>query len=223
MQRMLLLAMLLPLCGLAPSAAAQDEIDARLRAIEQGYEDLSPQAESLRLYPVDMRVPFGFSTVYEIVDAPGLLARRAGSVTAVFERSVYEADSTVAIPPGTVFYVGDLPVDLGRPGVLAPASRPAGREPAWNFVDTSAGRGQTRPIDLRVPRVAVPPTGAPSGRSPATVWASEPARQARVGEILRGVAWKLRESRAQEAPDGDTTERAGEDPERRERPGERGL
>lgn len=211
MRAPLLIPVVAALAGVSVRAAAQwTELDKRLRSIEQGYEDLSPQAESFRIFPVDMRTPYGFAGLYEIVDSPGLLARRSGAVTAVFERSVYEADSTVAIPPGTVFYVGDLPVDLGLPGVLSPGGVGRVRERAWNFIDGTAdeavnGRVVGQRVDLRVP-AEWPDSAAPEAR-PTAIWGGE-ARGRRVGEIVRGVAWKVHEAQASDA--GDEPAQGGE-------------
>ena len=103
------------------SACAQQTTtdESRFREIQAGYEDISPQAVFNIFRRVDMRTPSGFDRVYEVLDSPGLLARRSGSLTAVFPRSVYAGNGTPLIPPGTVFYIGALPVNLQGQGVLA--------------------------------------------------------------------------------------------------------
>lgn len=180
-------------CGGAVAPAGAQVSDGRFRALDQGYEDVAPNAESHRVFQlVDLRVPYGFEGVFEIQDAPGLLARRSGAVTAVFERSVYNEDASAAIPAGTVFYLGDLPVDLGQPGVLS-------RRPALGArgIDSAASsRVQTEiaslpypmwasgRIDLRVPSEAPGADASPES----SIWNSEQYRRRRVGEILRKAA-----------------------------------
>ncbi|HZW10372.1 MAG TPA: hypothetical protein VFF69_10755 [Phycisphaerales bacterium] len=188
-------------------AAAQGQTDDdRFRPIEEGFDDVSPQAESNRLQPVDTRIPLDFTRVYEIIDAPGLLARRSGAVTAVFPRSIYNADASAPIPPGTVFYVGDLPVDLAQPGMFTPnAPGLAAPARAGNRLDTAAGARIQTPIvgariDLRVP-AAGPALGAtPESDQPApTMWQSEAYRQQRVGDILRRVVRRVSEPESRAA------------------------
>jgi hypothetical protein len=192
--------------------------DERFRAIEEGFDDVSPQAQSTRLQPFDGRIPLDFTRVYEIVDAPGMLARRSGALTAVFPRSIYNADASAPIPPGTVFYVGDLPVNLGQPGMFAPqfpAVSPPGR--AWNRVDNPATRPVQTPIvgqriDLRVGLESPAAPSAPPVASPgeAALWASEEYRQQRVGAILRGVVWRAREAETATDPERLDAQRAGD-------------
>ena len=106
--------------GAGTARAQQNTTDeSRFREIQVGSEDISPQAVSNTFRWIDMRTPIGFDRVYEVLDSPGLLARRSGSVTAVFPRSVYAGNGTPLIPPGTVFYIGPLPVRLQGQGVLA--------------------------------------------------------------------------------------------------------
>ncbi len=108
------------LCVAASLANAQQTTtdDDRFVEVQAGYEDVSPQAVSTLLKPVDLRTPNDFARVYRVVGSSGLLARRFGAVTAVFPRSIYQ-QSTALIPPGTVFYVGKLPKKLQGQGVLA--------------------------------------------------------------------------------------------------------
>lgn len=173
-------------------ARAQD--DSRFREVTPGVEDLGHGEVSTRMRPVDMRVPSDFASVYEILGTDKF-ARRAGAITAVFDRSLYAGDGTAVIPPGTVFYIGSLPVDLGRPGLF-------GGDRAWvsaggaERVQTkvrAAPAGEAR-VATRVDlRVGVTPPPPPTLADPdETIWTSERYRQRRMGELLRGVAWRMR-------------------------------
>jgi hypothetical protein len=183
----------LALLGAGP-ARGQDED--RFREIEAGFEDLGPLAESQRFRPVDLRTPVGFDRVYEIVGADGLLARRAGAVTAVFDRSHYLGGFLPVIPPGAVFYLGDLPVDLQRPGLLASLRRVGAgdnRAPAEapNRVPTLARGG---PVPTSAPgrldlRVRADADRSPRGQSAeASIWTDDSHRRARVRSLIRRAA-----------------------------------
>lgn len=195
--------LLIPLLALAATASlarAQASDDARFREIEAGFEDLSPQAVGSRVRPVDMRTPLGFERIYEVVGSGGLYARRAGAVTAVFDRGLYAGDATPLIPAGTVFYIGSLPVDLDRPGLLSPTHHRLAPASQWLRADSMAdARVQTAPraqrLDLRVGAPDAVP-GPPPTDPNASIWTSEAYRQRRMGELLRGVAWRLREIEA---------------------------
>lgn len=187
-------------------ASGQEE---RFREISPGFSDVNPSMHDGLFRPVDLRTPLGFERLYEIVDSGGLFARRAGAVTAVFDRSVYLGDATPLVPPGTVFYVGDLPVDLARPGLFAPAfTHESGGVSASPYrmaqrviegaADTSRGSlAADARVDLRV--------GSPSamGTKPVeprgTMWTSESHRRRRVGELIRGAAWRWRQHEAASA------------------------
>lgn len=195
-------ARLAPLAALAacvlaavPAVAQND----RFREIEPGYEDVSPLAENQRLRRIDLRTPVGFDRVYEVLGSDGLFARRSGAVTAVFDRSFY-ARGLPVIPPGTVFYVGDLPVDLDRPGLLGSLRQSLGAGDPRLRADTSATapRAESRVLeraDLRVDSEDA--RGRPPlERTGLTMWNSEEYRQRRVGELIRGAAWRWRAGEA---------------------------
>ncbi|MCC7388434.1 MAG: hypothetical protein IT431_06660 [Phycisphaerales bacterium] len=178
----------------AACGAARGQDDARFREVEPGFEDTGQGLVSTLLRPVDLRVPTDFSRVYEVVGT-GKFARRAGAVTAVFDRSVYARDGSPAIPAGTVFYIGTLPVDLGSPGLLGAGARwvSAGSSERVGALATPAAVVDARmatKVDLRVGSGTPPP---PALADPdATIWTSERYRQRRMGELLRGVAWRVR-------------------------------
>lgn len=197
------------LLALAARAWAQDSEADRFREVEAGFEDVSPQAVSTLVQPVDMRAPTSFERVYEVIGSGGLYARRAGAVTAVFDRSLYAGAATPLIPAGTIFYLGSLPVDLQRPGLLAPALEPAviGGGPAGAVMSFPAAQG-TRPlahrVDLRVRSNPAATTTTSRPEDGGSIWTDEQYRQRRVGELLRGAAWRLREmeAAAQPGPEG---------------------
>lgn len=189
----------------APARAQIDE--SRFREVSPGGVDLSPLMNDNEFRPVDLRVPMGFERLYEIVDSGGLFARRSGAVTAVFDRSIYGWNSMPLVPPGTIYYVGSLPVDLARPGVFSSSLPYAdeARAPSMHRVpselavrplrnrseDLSAG-GR---VDLRVGRDAVA-KGLPPAQPATSMWTNEDHRCRRVSELIRGAAWRWRESEA---------------------------
>ncbi len=202
-------AMLGLVVALAAGAPAFGQEEDRFREISPGFGDVNPQMVDGLFRPVDMRAPVGFDRLYEIVGSGGLFARRSGAVTAVFDRSVYAWDSTALVPAGTVYYIGDLPVDLARPGLFAPAVPAEGARggvPSMfrvesEVVDRRASRGAARGrVDLRVGREGreggrgIPPRKLPG----VSIWTSEEHRQRRVGELIRGAAWRWRASEAAE-------------------------
>lgn len=189
------------LLALAAPAWGQDSEADRFREVEAGFEDVSPRAVSTLVRPVDMRVPTNFERVYEVIGSGGLYARRAGAVTAVFDRSLYAGAGTPLIPAGTVFYLGSLPVDLQRPGLLAPGLEHGvvGGGSAGAVMRLPAAEG-ARPlaqrVDLLVKSQPASTTTTPWADDGGSIWRSEPYRQRRVGELLRGAAWRLRELEA---------------------------
>lgn len=191
------------LSAAALPALAQD--DDRFREISPGLSDVTPGMRDAELRPIDLRTPMGFDRIYEIVDSGGLFARRAGAVTAVFDRSVYAWDATPMVPPGTVYYIGELPVDLGRPGLFSPlrredsAARPSPfRVPESALLRRADQQADTRPVAQRVDlRVGSPAAeGLPPAKSLTSVWTNEEHRQRRVSELIRGAVWRWREAQA---------------------------
>lgn len=109
--------------ALAPRALAQ------LERVEAGFSDVSSLSEPRRVLPVDLREPVGFDAVYRLTrHGPAgdvqSFARANGGITAVFPRSVYvptRAGWSADIPPGTVFYIGEIPDAGPGPGRSRPA------------------------------------------------------------------------------------------------------
>jgi hypothetical protein len=109
--------------------------------LEQTVGDVDPLGISLRQLSTDLRQPTGFRDVFRIngsamqarrygFSATGggtdLLARMDGAVTAVFPQSVYVATRGGAmplVPPGTIFFIGALPVDPFADDQELPPSR----------------------------------------------------------------------------------------------------
>jgi len=192
--------------GLVAPAHGQSDED-RFREVSPGGVDLSPLMTDNAFRPVDLRVPMGFERLYEIVDSGGLFARRNGAVTAVFDRSIYGWNSMPLVPPGTIYYVGPLPIDLARPGVFASSLPFAGETPTPSMhrvpSELAVRPVQTRSddlsaggrVDLRVGRDALA-KGLPPAAPATSMWTNEDHRCRRVSELIRGAAWRWRESEA---------------------------
>lgn len=156
--------------------------------VEQGIGDVGPLSVSSRVAPVDLRHPLGFDAVYRLSEARvfgrsgdqgGLLARVSGAVWAVFPRSVYAPTPqgmVVPVPPGTVFHIGGIPE-------VIQAERPR------SLLGADLGSAVLGRVDLGARRTAAAPAALDSHeQGPATIFASEAFRRARLEEIL-GVAW----------------------------------
>lgn len=107
-------------------------VDSRgLKRLDQGYEDIDPLRASLRMQPVDLRMPLDFDAVYSLPGrgATDRLVRMSGALAAVFPRSEYasmERGVRVLVPANTVFYIGSLPAGAEEtPRVVAPGSAAA--------------------------------------------------------------------------------------------------
>lgn len=147
--------------------------------VEQGVEDVGPTAVGRVDLRVDLRVGVGWESVYRIRRgdpargiAP-LFGRRHGALTAVFPYSVYlEIPEGIMplVPPGTVFYFGDVP----------PEEEPAERPRAANFIDTLAPVARAdQAADAGLPAErAVQPPEVP------TMWTSETYRRHRLRTLI---------------------------------------
>ena len=164
-----------------------------LEAVDQGGADTGPLGESLRLVPIDMRASDGFERVYRLEGVGGGsdgFARRSGAITAVFSQSVYlpaQLGGGVAIPAGTVFYIGDPPDWLRERYILdssdaegvqiiapGPETRIEAGAPVM-AIDTSAGARAADRVVTHGP--------APIER-PSTPWLSDERRARRVSALL---------------------------------------
>jgi hypothetical protein len=89
--------------------AAAGTLRPPLEIVEQGTEDTDELSTTLRMSPLDPRLPTGFQRVYRVPGSDTLLMRGNGALFAVFEQSVYTRDSKrkdLAVPAGTVFHIG---------------------------------------------------------------------------------------------------------------------
>lgn len=88
------------------------------QSADQGTEDVGLLNDSLRLVPLDMRLPDDWGLLYRLDSTSGpLFARRAGGVTAVFPQSTYAATRQGPIPlvpPDTIFVIGEPTPSLLR-------------------------------------------------------------------------------------------------------------
>lgn len=110
------------LTGGGSTAAFQDGPPAGWVRVQQGVADAGPLHVDLRVQPVELRAPMDYDSVYRGTAPNGYggtteyFARISGAVTAVFPQSVYidtaEGVRSAVVPPGTVYYIGELPDDL---------------------------------------------------------------------------------------------------------------
>jgi hypothetical protein len=150
----------------APAAPrAQDGGLAGWRQVEQGVADTSPLSADLRVQPLELRYPFGFDTVYQgrLTDQYGAsrdyFARRDGALTAVFPRSIYtemgNGVRSVDVPPGTVYYIGDLPPELAdQAGGPAPLLVPPTMQRPPTALAIGPDISREVPFTLEVERLA---------------------------------------------------------------------
>lgn len=163
------------------------------RKVEQGIGDVGPGSTSLRNLQVDLRVPTGFESVYELQRTnpfapPGqqtttLYMRADGGVSAVFPRSIYAQGGgglVPQIPPDTIFYIGALP------GAVSGAKRPLPGSKPGNWMDLSLDT-YVREVEETAQTVARPaPPHPPPARSiaPPSMFEDEEFRRYRVGRLL---------------------------------------
>ncbi|MBX3407876.1 MAG: hypothetical protein KF869_14040 [Phycisphaeraceae bacterium] len=175
-------------------------VDSRgLKRLDQGYEDIDPLRASLRMQPVDLRMPLDFDAVYSLPGrgATDRLVRMSGALAAVFPRSEYvamERGVRVLVPANTVFYIGSLPAgEEEAPRVVAPGSAAARAD--LGRAD-SAADGLARTQDVSIAAFAND-AGAKSDaraalRAPATagrgIMNDEGYRAARVRQLLETAA-----------------------------------
>jgi len=89
-----------------------------LEVVDQGVEDRGGFEKSLRVLPLDMRVPTGFQQVYRVPGREDLLMRGNGALYAVFPRSVYQRTpiGTIPIAPADVHFSIGMPGGFAYPG-----------------------------------------------------------------------------------------------------------
>ena len=102
----------------------------RLQMLEAGIEDRGGIEKSLRVLPVDMRLPTAFQSVYRVpaggsfggpagaTSSDASMMRGNGALFAVFPRSLYRrtvAGNIPLTPAGTVYHIG-MPGGFNFPG-----------------------------------------------------------------------------------------------------------
>ncbi len=207
MRTTLLIIAALLIGAIAPGAGAQDDPWANLEAVDAGTVDVGPLGESLWVVPIDMRTNDGFSRIYRLEGVDGWedqFARREGAITAVFSQSVYLPSSLgggIAIPAGTVFFIGDPPDWMRQrynlDGRQEPARTPSGSAQAFaptlapdtriltgvdvGAIDTSAASQFSTPTASQ----ASPSERTFDGmRRPPTPWRTDERRANRVSSLL---------------------------------------
>lgn len=184
-------------CGLALGAAVtcaadQGTTGAGATAIDAGFSDRSPLSVSLKQVAPDLRTDTGFERIYQLPGEGGLFMRRDGAMSAVFPESVYEWirvskyrwRQAAAIPPSTVFIIGDPNDHL--PGMKPPAElfgiAPPTPPPSAALRPTQE-QPLTRPvagmIDGLVRTGPLPAASAPAAPPERDEGANEPAAEAR--------------------------------------------
>jgi hypothetical protein len=182
-----------------------------LTRVEPVVSDTDPLRTSLRTYPTDLRQPMGFKEIFRIngsaaqaqrlgfssATGQDLLARRDGAVTAVFPQSVYREAKNGAvplIPPGTIFFIGDLPVDPFE----GQGDRPDDPSKVHSRVDT---RLETAPPGSRLATPDPTPLETTDGADRAKD-VPAPAASIMTDESLRGSSVRMLLQKAAESAEG---------------------
>lgn len=179
-----------PLISLAlifAAAHAQPEQREGLRRVAPGFEDVSPIALSQRFEPVDNRATLFAEDVYE-GERPGrfgsserVYMRMYGGIVAVFPRGSYvntPQGTAAAIPPGTVFHLGE-PEDV-LSAVTPVAMRPGQVDLRENLATTDGRSVQ--------PRQQQPARAQADEAEPPSIFSSEPYRQRRMAALIADAA-----------------------------------
>lgn len=97
-----------------PPAPTRRRQQIRLIPSEAMVADRGALSESLRVQAADLRLPSGFSTVYEVEQRPDVLVRGDGAIYAVFPQGDYALAMRdkrpvvqTLVPAGTMFYIGE--------------------------------------------------------------------------------------------------------------------
>ncbi len=164
-----------------------------LERADAGIEDVDPLLMGRVNLQVDLHTPYDFDGVYKLPGVnggPERYVRFSGGLAAVFERSDYIGSNenlSALAPPGTVFYLGGVPMDAPEASVDGPLPGAAVRLNADtrvdHQVDSERVTSRSGRVDLRVPndRQAVAPTLGRITQDPTY-------RSARIRELLRAAA-----------------------------------
>lgn len=176
---------------LLAASAAQGQVTAQdLPEIQQGGLDVNPLAMQQFVMPLDLQVPNGFETIYQVNDPQGnsQYVRFGGGTAAVFPRSVYiplEEGVLPDIPPGTIFYIDGLPASYSSPEALGPAWSSA------SMVSYQVSRFVPQGVNMRPTNVVFDAPSAstePVARPISSMWVSDVHRRKRVSQLLHAAA-----------------------------------
>lgn len=168
----------------------------RLERVDQGFEDVSPLAHSLRWIEPEYRQPRGFDSVYAVPGAPGVLMRRDGALRALFQRSEYvqtRFGTEALVPTGTIYSIGEPSAELLTSLAGGVTTTRSLASPGGITHDRAPASGGSRVSPLRVSNrydpnavsAAVHPLLADV---PVSVWTSEPVRRRRVAALIGSIA-----------------------------------
>jgi len=126
--------------------AAAGPLNPKLETVDAGVADRNGLDTSMRMLPIDLRLPTGFSNVYRVPGRDDLLMRGNGALYAVFAQSTYRRSARGAIPitPAGVVYSIGMPGGADFPGGALRTGRDGGQPSSDARVDlrvkpTSAG------------------------------------------------------------------------------------
>ena len=157
---------------LAPVAGAQvvPVIAPPPQRLVEGVEDIGPLNASLSRQGVNLRTDNDWEGVYRVPGQGDMLMRRAGGISAVFERSDYfttegrhhEIYTWVAIPTGVVFVIGEpneITLGKARGKARSDSTGPDARVNLASRIESSLDSGiQTGPIQTAFsPTIVGPP------------------------------------------------------------------
>jgi len=165
-----------------------------LEVVDQGVEDRGGFEKSLRVLPLDMRVPTGFQQVYRVPGREDLLMRGNGALFAVFPRSVYQRTviGTIPLAPADVHFSIGMPGGFAYPGGSLHHESPAPDPRIATRVDArvrpkaaapimEGGSANSRSID-EMPAISEAPRAARAGSSAP----SEPLRIRSLADLRLG-------------------------------------
>lgn len=126
--------------------SAAGPLNPKLETVDAGVADRNGLDTSMRMLPIDLRLPTGFSSVYRVPGRDDMLMRGNGALYAVFAQSTYRRSARGAIPiaPAGVVYSIGMPGGADFPGGALRTGRDDGQPSAEARIDlrvkpTSAG------------------------------------------------------------------------------------
>lgn len=157
-----------------PASDDRDSVSAgplrpRLERLEAGVEDRGGIEKSLRVLPVDLRLPTGFTGVFRVPGRADLMMRGNGALFAVFPRSQYRRFGSGLLPvtPADVHYSIGMPGGFSYPGgslrpfgEQSPADRDAASSADGPLSPQAPTSDGARRVDARVRPKPVDPVEA---------------------------------------------------------------